>query len=411
MRAIAIVAVMLVAGCHPRRDREDQCHDVVDHMRKVSAMPMRDGDVMMFMGACQMWKQSTLDCMAKAPDDPGIKWCRDMEPGPAAAAPPAPATRGSSSYLDYRGRDDMLSGGSKMIPIKTAAGTFNVWTKRTGNNPRIKVLLLHGGPGATHEYMEAFDSYFPEAGVEYYFYDQLESGWSDRPDKPALWDPARFVDEVEQIRQALHLDKDNFYLLGHSWGGIVALEYALAHQDHLKGLVISNMMSSAPAYNKYAHDVLMPQMDQTVLAEILKLEQAKQYDLPRYEELLMPSYYSQHILRMPPEKWPDPVVRAFAHLNKKIYVAMQGPSEMGLSGRLTSWDRTADLPRITVPTLVIGAKYDTMDPAFMESMSKQVKHGRYLYCPAGTHLAMYDDQQTYMNGVLDFLRDVDGGKF
>src|SRR3954464_2602820 len=174
-----------------------------------------------------------------------------------------------------------------MIPVQTPEGTFQVWTKRTGNNPRIKVLLLHGGPGATHEYFEAFDSYFPGESVEYYFYDQLESGNSDHPDKPALWDVSRFVDEVEQVRQALHLDKSNFYLLGHSWGGILAIEYALAHQDQLKGLIISNMMASAPAYDKYAHEVLMPKLDPKVLAEIQQLEAAKKYDSPRYEELLV----------------------------------------------------------------------------------------------------------------------------
>lgn len=316
-----------------------------------------------------------------------------------------------SPYLDSTGRDDEFSGGTRYIPITTAAGTFNVWVKRTGNNPRIKVLLLHGGPGATHEYFQAFDSYLPKAEVEYYFYDQLESGNSDHPDKPELWVPTRFADEVEQVRQALHLDRSNFYLLGHSWGGVVAMEYALAHQDQLKGLIISNMMSSAPAYNKYAHDVLMPKMDPKVLAEVHALEAAKKYDDPRYEELLFNTYYTEHILRMPMEKWPDGVMRAFGKLNKKIYLAMQGPSEMGLSGRLEQWDRTPDLPKIAVPTLVIGASHDTMDPAFMEQMSRQVKRGRFLLCPNGGHFAMYDDQKTYVAGLIQFLHDVDGGTF
>jgi len=338
--------------------------------------------------------------------------CKKPECPPPAPCPPAekPAPQ-KSAYFDNTGRDDVLSGGVKMIAVKTAAGTFNVWTKRTGNNPRIKVLLLHGGPGATHEYFEAMDSFFPGAEIEYYFYDQLESGFSDKPNKPELWDPARFVDEVDQVRQALKLDKSNFYLLGHSWGGIVAMEYALAHQDNLKGLIISNMMSSIPAYAKYANEVLMPAMDQKVLAELKAMEAKKQYESPHYMELLIPSYYTQHILRMPADKWPDGVNRAFAHLNRNIYVAMQGPSEMGTSGRLEHWDRTNDLQKITVPTLVIGGKYDTMDPAFMEKMAGLVKHGRFLLCPNGGHMDMYDDQETYMAGVIKFMKDVDGGKF
>ena len=317
----------------------------------------------------------------------------------------------SSSYLDYAQRDDVLSGGVKMIPITTPKGTFRVWTKRVGNNPSIKVLLLHGGPGITHEYFEAFDSYLPAASVEYYYYDQLGSFYSDQPKEPDLWDLPRFVEEVEQVRQALKLDKNNFYLLGHSWGGVLAIEYALKYQQNLKGLIISNMMASGPAYNEYANKVLMPAMDQKVLAEIKALEAKKDYENPRYMELLLPNHYMHHILRMPLEQWPDPVNRAVKHLNPDIYIPMQGPSELGLSGKLLTWDRTNDLSQITIPTLVIGAKYDTMDPAHMEMMSKKVQKGRYLFCPNGSHLAIYDDQKVYMEGVTKFILDVNRGQF
>ncbi|HXF03883.1 MAG TPA: proline iminopeptidase-family hydrolase [Blastocatellia bacterium] len=310
-------------------------------------------------------------------------------------------------YFDSTGRDDVLSGGVKLIPITTPKGSFRVWTKRVGNNPRIKVLLLHGGPGATHEYFEAFDSYFPAAGIEYYYYDQLGSAYSDQPDDPDLWELPRFVDEVEQVRRTLGLNETNFFLLGHSWGGLLAIEYALVHQCHLKGLIISNMMASIPAYNEYAEKVLMPAMDQSVLKEIKQLEAAGEYENPRYMELLLNHHYVHHVLRMPLDQWPDPVNRAFRHLNPKIYVPMQGPSELGASGKLATWDRTADLAKITVPTLVIGARYDTMDPAHMENMARLLPRGRYLFCPNGSHMAMYDDQRVYMEGVIRFLYDVD----
>ncbi len=133
-------------------------------------------------------------------------------------------------------------------------------------------MLLHGGPGATHEYFETADSYFPGAGIEYYYYDQLGSGNSDNPEDTALWNIERFVSEVEQVRIALGLDASNFVLLGHSWGGILALEYALRHQENLKGLIISNMVASAPEYNQYAQEVLGPQLPPEVLAEIKALE-------------------------------------------------------------------------------------------------------------------------------------------
>jgi proline iminopeptidase len=311
----------------------------------------------------------------------------------------------TNPYLDDSGRRDRLSGGARMIPISTPKGTFRVWTKRVGNSPTVKLLLLHGGPGGTHEAFEAFDSYLPAAGIEYYYYDQLGSAYSDQPDDPDLWELDRFVDEVEQVRIALGLDRSNFFLLGHSWGGILAMEYALHHGDALRGLVISNMMSSCRAYNAYAENVLMPAMDQAALAEIKGFEARGDTANPRYMELLLAHHYVQHVLRMPVVEWPEPVARMFAKINQAIYVAMQGPSELGLSGSLLDWDRTDDLGRIEVPTLVIGARHDTMDPAFMADMARRLPRGRYLYCPNGSHCAMYDDQETYFAGLVDFVHN------
>ena len=318
-----------------------------------------------------------------------------------------------SRYHDNTGRTDVLGGGARRIPVETPKGRFHVWTKRVGNNPTLKVLLLHGGPGGTHEYFEAFDSYFPGAGIEYYYYDQLGSHRSDPVDDatlPALLSTERYVEEVEQVRQALGLGKDDFVLLGHSWGGILATEYALKYPQHLKALVISNMMSSAPAYDAYAKQVLMPRMDPKVLAELQALEAAKDYQNPRYMELLVPHYYEHHVLRMPASAWPEPVTRSFSHMNPKVYVPMQGPSEMGLSGILETWDRSKDLGKLAMPTLVIGAQHDTMDPAHMKWMAGQLPRGRYLHCPNGGHMAMYDDQATYFDGLIRFLQDVDAGR-
>ncbi len=313
-----------------------------------------------------------------------------------------------TAYLDYAGFDDVLSGGARRVWVETPKGRYRVWTKRTGNNPALKVLLLHGGPGSTHEYLEACDSYLPAAGVEYYYYDQLGSGFSDQPDEPSLWELDRYVDEVDQVRRALGLGKENFVLYGHSWGGILATEYALHHQQHLKGLVISNMMSSVPAYDAYARDVLMKEMDPTALAEIEALEKRGDFDNPKYMDLLKEQHYVHHVLRLPVEAWPDPVERAFAHINPAIYIPMQGPSELGVTpqAKLAHWDRTDDLSSIAVPTLVIGARYDTMDPGYMEMMAARLPAGQYLYCPNGSHLALYDDQAAYFSGLVQFLQEL-----
>jgi proline iminopeptidase len=313
-----------------------------------------------------------------------------------------------ASYFDTSSWDprDVISGGSRMIPVSTPSGEFRVWTKRVGTNPGLKVLLLHGGPGATSELYECFDTWFPRAGIEYYYYDQLGSLRSDQPTDASLWELGRFVDEVEQVRRALRLDRSNFVLLGQSWGGLLAMEYAVHHQQHLKGLVISNMMSSAPLYNAYARDVLMPAMDQAVLTQIKQFEAAGKTDDPRYEQLLMEHHYVLHVCRMPLADWPDPVTRALAHINPAIYVPMQGPSELGLRGTLEDWDRSADLPHIDVPALVIGAAHDTMDPRHLDWMSRQLPRGQYLHCPNGSHLAQFDDPGHYFPGLVHFLRSL-----
>jgi proline iminopeptidase len=324
-----------------------------------------------------------------------VTGCTSTPSGPALASYFAPTEPGPQAA------------GVKLIPIHTPKGDFKVWTKRFGSNPRIKLLLLHGGPGATHEYFEALESPLASQGIELIYYDQLGSAYSDQPTDTQLWTIDRFVDEVEQVRVALGLTKDNFYLLGHSWGGILAVEYALRHGEHLKGLIISNMMMSIPDYNRYAETVLATQMDPAVVAEIKAIEARGDYESPRYMEILIPNFYHKHICRL--TEWPDAVNRALGRINRQIYVLMQGPSEFGASGLLERWDRKADLPKLAMPTLVIGGAHDTMDPEHMRWVATQVQHGSFLLCGNGSHLSMWDDQATYVHGLVEFLGAVDHG--
>ena len=310
-------------------------------------------------------------------------------------------------YFDY-GDTGVRSGGVRLIPIQTPKGVFNVWTKRFGNNTRIKVLLLHGGPGGTHEDYECFESFFPQENFEFYEYDQLGSYYSDQPHDSSLWTNERFVDEVEQVRKALGMNRDNFYILGSSWGGILAMEYALKYQYNLKGLIISNMMSSCPDYDKYS-EVLAKQMPPAIVDTIKAMEARGATTDPRYMDILYKNFYNKHLCRLP--VWPDAVNRAFKHMNPEVYVLMQGPSEFGISGRLENWDVKSRLKEIKVPTLTVGGTYDTMDPEHMKWMSTQVQKGRFLLCPEGSHLSRWDDQKHFFPGVVSFIHDVDEGKF
>lgn len=313
-----------------------------------------------------------------------------------------------ADYFNY-GDTGVQSGGVRMIPIKTDVGTFNVWTKRFGSHPKIKILLLHGGPAMTHEYMECFETFFQREGYEFYEYDQLGSYYSDQPADSSLWTLDRFVEEVEQVRMAIGADSTNFYILGNSWGGILGMQYALKYQGNMRALIVANMMASCPEYGRYANEVLSKQMKPEVLTEIRSLEAKGEFANPRYMELLLPNFYKEHVCRLP--VWPDALNRSLKHANGTIYTMMQGPSEFGISGRLASWDVKARLKEIRKPVLMIGAKHDTMDPAAMEEQSKLVQKGRYLFCPNGSHLAMWDDQAVFMNGVLRFIKDVNHHEF
>ncbi|MCF0065630.1 proline iminopeptidase-family hydrolase [Dyadobacter chenwenxiniae] len=313
----------------------------------------------------------------------------------------------SEHLLDYYASDtsQVQTAGVKMIPIKTPAGVYKVWTKRIGNNPKIKVLLLAGGPGFPHDYLEVFESFFPKEGIEFYYYDELGSGNSDKSVDSTRFSVDRAVAELEQVREALGLDKDNLYIFGHSWGGILAMEYALKYQQHVKGLIISNMSSSGKEFNRYIKEVLVKQLPKVALDSINLLAARNDYANPRYTALVTKHFYGKFVCRLPLDQWPEPFTRALGKLNQPYYLSMQGPSEFGIIGSLKNWDISTRLNQIKVPALMIGAKYDEMDPKHMEWMSKQVANGRYLYCHNGSHLSMYDQQQVYMRGIIQFLRE------
>ena len=309
-------------------------------------------------------------------------------------------------YLDFKTPTDFQAAGIQMIELKEG---YRVWTKRFGNSP-MKVLILHGGPALTHEYMECFESFFPKAGIEFYHYDQLGSHYSDQPDDDSLWIIERFVEEVEQVRIALGLNKDNFYLLGNSWGGILGMEYALRYQENLKGLIVCNMTADFDKYEAY-NAKLRKQMRPSLIDSLEMFENKGDYHNPIYQDLVFEEYYTKHICRMPSKDWPEPILRSFKHINQHVYEFMQGPSEFVPGGILKHWSVWDELHTLTVPTLMVGAKYDTMNPEEMKEMSELVQNGRYLYCANGSHLAMWDEQDFFMNGVMDFIFDVNNGAF
>ena len=278
---------------------------------------------------------------------------------------------------------------------------YRVWTKRIGHGP-IKILTLHGGPGCTHEYFECLEDFFPKDRFQIIYYDQLGSHYSDQPDDPSLWTVDRFREEVEQVRKSLGLE--NFYLYGQSWGGLLAIEYALKYQAHLKGVILSNITGSVESYVTYLNQ-LRSQLPESVQNRLRFYEEKGDFQNPEYEKVMLEEVYSRYLCRLQP--WPEPLLRSFGHLNTKVYQTIQGPNEFVVMGNFKDWNRWNDLSKITIPTLLISGRYDTMNPQDVQKMGLLIPHSKVKICENGSHCAMYDDQENYFQAIHAFLADVE----
>lgn len=336
---------------------------------------------------------------------------RDFVRGAAGAALATLAPRSTASSTAEQTPGSAAStgvvrtGGSRLVPV--VGSKYKVWTKKVGAGP-IRLLTLHGGPGFGHEYFECFEDFLPQAGVEFYYYDQLDCHYSDQPNDESLWSVERFTDEVEEVRNGLGLT--NFYLYGQSWGGMLAIEYALKYPARLKGLVISNMTASIPSYEAYAK-TLRAALPAEARAVMDKYEAKGDYQAPEYQEAVFAHVYSRHVCRLDP--WPEPAERALRlkHFNERVYNYLQGPNEFVITGKFKHWDRWSDLPRISAPTLVMGGRYDTMNPDDVRREGALIPRSRTHICPNGSHFSLYDDQQDYMGALTAFLKDVEEGRF
>lgn len=289
--------------------------------------------------------------------------------------------------------------------IVTLNDNYHVWTRRVGQGP-IKMLLLHGGPGMTHEYLDPFvDFVKAHPQVECIFYEQLGSYFSDQPDDPSLWNIERFCQEVEEVRRAWHLN--NFYLYGQSWGGMLAMEYATRYQKYLKALIDSNMVDDMNDYAKYINKY-RDSMDPADVKYMKQIEKENKLDDKHYNELLL-KLYQRCICRVVP--WPAAVNNAFDRTNEQVYNTLQGPTEFTITGSLKIWSIRDRLKNIKVPTLVLGGKYDSMDPAVIKAMAKRLPHAEAHICPKGSHFSIFDDQKDYFAAIWSFIDRVEKKQF
>lgn len=278
---------------------------------------------------------------------------------------------------------------------------YKVWTKKMGKG-NMQMLCLHGGPGANHAYLTFLDNHLKNANLTYYYYDQLGSGKSDKPNNKNLWRLERFVEEVETVRKNLGLD--HFILFGQSWGGLLAIEYALKYQDHLQGLIISNMTASVPSYIKHVNE-LRQKLPKEIQEKLSKYEALNDYQNEEYQKIMMEEVYSKYLCRKQP--MPDLVQNAFVEINQEVYETMQGPNEFVVNGNLKDWDRWQDIKLIDVPTLLSVGEYDTMSKDDIVKMSQIMPNATVSICPNGSHLSMCDDPEHYFQDLLAFLKKLE----
>jgi len=276
-----------------------------------------------------------------------------------------------------------------------------VWYRRLGEGDALPVLLLHGGPGAAHDYMlplaERLSEHRPAI-----VYDQLGCGRADKPDDTSLWTVDRSVTEVDQVRAALGLE--HCHLLGQSWGGWLAIDYMARGPVGVAGLVLASTSASIAQFVAGARRLIdaLPEPHRTALQE---LGARGEYDHPDYRAAEQ-EFYRHHLCRMNP--WPEALVRSSDQMEgNQVYLTMNGPTEFDVIGRLRTWDRTPDLGRIDVPTLVTCGRYDEITPACSETIAEGIPDARVVVFEESAHVAHLEEAEAYAGTVEEFLESVE----
>ena len=283
---------------------------------------------------------------------------------------------------------------------------FTDWYRRVGGpaaNPgKFPVLVLHGGPGAAHDYLEPIAA-LAATGRPVLFYDQLGCGLSDHPHDPSLWEVSLFVEEIQAVRQALGLAR--LHILGQSWGGMLGMEYALTHPEGLVSLIVANSPASMTQWVSEANR-LRAALPAEVQARLLRHEEAGTTDTADYEDA-MNVFYSRHVCRIDP--LPEYVQRSFAQItaDPEVYHTMNGPSEFHVVGRLKTWDITGRLGEIRVPTLVLSGRYDEATPLIAETVRNGIPGAEWVLFEESSHMPHAEETARYLEVVDEFLTRIE----
>jgi proline-specific peptidase len=288
------------------------------------------------------------------------------------------------------------------VPFRGYRTWYQVVGELHSPDGKRPLLVLHGGPGVPHDYLGDL-ARLADGGRAVVFYDQLGCGKSDHPDDPALWVMRTFVDEVAAVRDALGLER--VHLLGHSWGGWLALEYALGRPLGLVSLVLASTCASLPAFAAETRG-LKESLPREVQEVIDRHEAEGTTDDEAYVEATM-AYYTQWVCRREP--FPDHVMHSFANLSEDVYGTMQGP-EWNVTGNLRDWDVTARLGELDLPVLVTSGRYDEVTPALVEPLVEGIRGAESVVFEDSSHLAMAEEPDRYREVLESFLGRVEAAR-
>lgn len=284
---------------------------------------------------------------------------------------------------------------------------YRTWYRVVGELPatngKLPLLVLHGGPGVPHDYLEDLAG-LADQGRPVVFYDQIGCGKSDHPDDASLWTMTTFVEEMAAVREALALER--VHLLGHSWGGWLGLEYTLGDPSGLASLVLASTCASLPAFAAETRK-LKESLPAEVQETIDRHEAEGTTDDEAYNEATM-AYYTQWLCRLD-LPWPDHVMRSFMNLSEDVYGTMQGP-EWNVTGNLKSWDVTDRLGELDLPVLVTSGRYDEMTPALVQPLIEGIRDAEHVAFEQSAHFAMAEEPDRYREVLESFLGRVEAAQ-
>jgi len=276
---------------------------------------------------------------------------------------------------------------------------FNLFYRSYGKPTKGTVLCLHGGPGATHDYLLSLED-LAQFGYRVVLIDQLGCGKSERPRGTSLYTIAHNVEEVEGVRTALRLGK--VHLMGSSYGGALAIATALEYQPNLRSLIVTGGLASVPLTIREMRR-LVNRLPPNTRATLTKYESREEYQNPKYLAAV-DVFYRRYVCRLP--VWPHEVTYSFEHLSRPVYLTMNGPNEFTIIGTIKDWDVTDQLHRIKIPTLVTVGRYDEVTPRVAESIHRGIRGSKLVRFEKSAHLAMWEERSHYIEVLRDFLDEV-----